>query len=57
MGERRERVLFLFSFLRFFFLDLQKLDRRFSSEQKEKLDYATRATRRYQYLSLLSNFK
>ena len=29
---------------------------RFLSEQKEKLDYATRATRRYQNLNISSNF-
>ena len=39
------------------FSDLWKLDHRFLSEQKAKLDYATRATRRYQYLSVSSNFK
>ena len=49
-----ERDLFYFYFLLFVsFSDLQKSDSRFSSEQKEKLDYATRATRKYQYLSLL----
>ena len=40
-----------------FFLDLWKSDYKISSEQKAKLVYATRATHRYQYLSLLSNFK
>ena len=55
---RRERgFLFLFFLLFVSFLDLRKLDRRFFSEHKVKLDYATRATRRYQYLSLFSNFK
>ena len=54
-GDELERYFFFL--LLICFSDLQKLDRRFSSEKKEKLDYATRATRRYQYLSLLSNFK
>ena len=49
---------FLFFFLLFVsFSDLRKSDRRFLSEQKAKLDYATRATRRNQYLSVSSNFK
>ena len=53
---RGDDFLVLFSSLRSF-SDLQKLDRKLSSEQKVKLDYAKRATHRYQYLSLLSNFK
>ena len=45
--EVRAIFIFIFSFSASF-LDLQKSDRRFSSEQKIKLDYTTRATRRYQ---------
>ena len=63
-GDRRERVEsmkrddFYFLFLLFaFFSDLWKSDRRFLLEQKAKLDYVTRATRRYQYLSVSSNSK
>ena len=53
-GER----FFIFIFILFASLsDLRKSDRRFSSEYKAKLDYATRATHRYQYLSISSNFK
>ena len=52
--ERRFLVFFiLFASL----LDSRKSDRKLSSEQKAKLDYAKRATHKYQYLSLLSNFK
>ena len=54
---RGERTIFLFIFLLVSFLDLWKSNRRFLSEQKEKLDYAKRATHRYQYLSLLLNVK
>ena len=54
-GERIERY-FIF-FLLISFADLRKSDCRLSSEQKAKLVYATRATHRYQYLSLLSNLK
>ena len=53
---RGDDFLVLFSSFRSF-SDLRKLDRRFLSEQKAKLDYAKKATHRYQYLSLLSNFK
>ena len=54
----REEELFLNFFLLFVsFSNLRKSDRRFLSEQKAKLDNATRATRRYQYLSVSSNFK
>ena len=42
MGERE---YFFFVILFVSFLDLRKSDRRFSSELKEKLIYATRATR------------
>ena len=58
MGESvwREKMIIIFSFFAYF-SDLWKLDRRFSSEQNAKLDCATRATRRYHYLSILSNFK
>ena len=59
-GVERERVtrFFLFFFLIFAsFSDLRKSDRRFLSKKKAKLDYATRATHRYQYLGVLSNFK
>ena len=56
--ENRRDVLFYFYFLLFvFFSDLRKSDRKFLSEQKAKLVYAARAMYRYQYLSLLSNFK
>ena len=54
----RREIFFLFTFILFAsLLDLRKSDRRFLSEQKAKLDYATRVTRRYQYLSVSSNFK
>ena len=56
-GRRREREFYNFYFSFVSLSYLQKLDRRFSSEQKTKLDYAKRATSRYQYLSILSNFK
>ena len=58
-GVERERPgerFFNFFSLLVYFSDLRKSDRRFLSEQKAKLEYATRATHRYQYLSLLSNF-
>ena len=55
--ERRERYIFNCFSIFIYFSDLRKLDRRFLSEQKTKLDYATRATRRYQYLSVSANFK
>ena len=55
--EERERFFIFYFLLIVSFSDLQKSDCRFSSEQKAKLDYAMRATRRYQYLSILSNFK
>ena len=52
------RDFYLFSFLFFAsLLDLQKSDCRFSSEQKAKLVYATRAMRGYQKLSVSSNSK
>ena len=54
-GETEGDIFFIFSLRSF--SDLWKSDRRRSSEQKAKLVYATRATHRYQYLSLLSNFK
>ena len=57
IGERAWRRFFSFIFLLVSFSNLRKLDRRLSSEQKAKLDDAKRATHRYQYLSLLSNFK
>ena len=53
-----EREDFNYFFLLFiFFSDLWKSDRRFLSEQKAKLVYATKAMRRNQYLSVSSNFK
>ena len=52
-----ENDFFSFYFLLVSFSDLRKSNRRLSSEQKEKLVYAKRATHRYQYLSLLSNVK
>ena len=55
MEEREEFYLFFSFFVSL--IDLWKSNRRFSSNQKAKLDYATRATRRYQYLNILSNFK
>ena len=56
---KREREREFYNFFSFFvfFLDLWKSDRRFSSEQKAKLVYATRATCRYQKLSISSHFK
>ena len=54
---RREGERYLNFFFFVSFSDLRKSDRRFLSEQKAKLDYATRATRRYQYISVSSNFK
>ena len=54
---RREDFYFLFFLLFISFSDLRKSNRRFLLEQKAKLDYATRATRRYKYLSVSSNFK
>ena len=48
---------FFFIFSLRSFSDLRKSDSRLSSEQKAKLVCVTRATHRYQYLSLLSNFK
>ena len=57
MGGELENNFFSFIFSLRSFLDLWKSDRRRSSEQKAKLDYAKRAMHRYQYLSLLSNVK
>ena len=54
---RGERDIFNFFSLFFSFSDLWKSDRRFLSEQKAMLDYMTRTKRRYQYLSVSSNFK
>ena len=54
--RERERERFFFSLL-VSLSDLRKSDRRFLSEQKEKLDYAMRATCRYQYLCISSNHK
>ena len=53
--ERQDFYLFFLFFVSF--SDLWKSDRRFSSEQKAKLVYATRATHRYQKLSISSNSK
>ena len=52
-----ERDVFLFYFFLLFasFLDLRKLDRRFSSGLKAKLIYATRAARGHQNLGVSSN--
>ena len=55
--RKRSGERFFNFFLLVYFSDLWKSDRRFLSEQKVKLVYATRATHRNQYLSLLSNFK
>ena len=57
-GEQIGERYFLFYFLLFVsFSDLWKSDRRFLSEQKAKLVYATKATHRYQNLSISSHFK
>ena len=55
-NEREEREIFLI-FISFFvsFSDLRKSDHRFSSGLKEKLIYATRATRGHQNLGVSSN--
>ena len=57
LGERSGERFLIFFLIFVSFSVLRKMDRRFSSEQKAKLVYATRVTHRYQYLSLLSNFK
>ena len=44
---REGETIFILYFLFVSFSDLRKLDRTFLSEQKAKLVYATRATRRY----------
>ena len=56
-GRERERGEYYFLFFLHFvsFLDLRKSDRRFSSELKAKLIYATRATRGHQNLGVSSN--
>ena len=54
---REGETIFILYFIFVFFSDLRKSDHRFSSEQKAKLVYATRATRRYQKLSISSHFK
>ena len=57
-NELKREIYFVFVFLLFVsLLDLRKLDRRFSLEQKAKLVYATRATCGYQKLSVSSNSK
>ena len=61
-GRREERALEredLFYFFSFFssFSDLRKSDHRFLSGLKEKLIYATRATRGHQNLGVLLNSK
>ena len=56
-GRGREEKIFIFFILFTSFSYLWKSDRTFSSEKKAKLDYATRAMHRYQYLSVSSNFK
>ena len=50
-------VFYFYFFIFVSFSYLRKSDRRFSSEQKVKLVYATRATCRYQKLSISVNFK
>ena len=52
--EEREGKFIFFSFFTSLY-DLRKLDHRFSSEQKAKLVYATRATRGHQNLGVSSN--
>ena len=54
--ERDSNFYILFFLFFVFFLDLQKSDRRFSSEQKAKLIYPTRATRGHQNLGVSSNY-
>ena len=54
---REGETIFILYFLFVSFSDLRKSDRRFLSEQKAKLVYATRATRRYQKLSISANSK
>ena len=54
--EREERILFFFIFLSLVsFLNLRKLDRRFSSGLKAKLIYAMRATCGHQKVGVLTN--
>ena len=53
--ERERQFLFYIFFVSF--SDLQKSDRKFSSKQKAKFVYATRAMRRYQKLSISVNSK
>ena len=54
---REGETIFILYFLFVSFSDLRKSDRRFLSKQKAKLVYATRATCRYQKLSISSHFK
>ena len=54
---REGETIFILYFLFVSFSDLQNSDCRYSSEQKAKLVNATRATRRYQKLSISSHFK
>ena len=54
--EHKEREFCLFLFF-VSLLDLRKSDRRFSSEQKAKLVYATRATRGYQKLNVYQTLR
>ena len=58
-GRREERALEREKYFIFFlfasFSDLRKSDRRFLSRLKEKLIYATRATRGHQNLGVSSN--
>ena len=60
-GEHGEKegvgdfLFFYYFFSLFFFSDLRKLDRRFSSGLKAKLIYATRATRGHQKVGVLTN--
>ena len=55
--RERENYTFIFFLLFVSLLDLRKSDRRFLSKQKEELVYATRATRKYQKLSISSHCK
>ena len=57
LRESAEREINLFFLLFISLLDLRKSDYGFSSKQKAKLVYATRATRWYQKLSVSSNSK
>ena len=54
---REGETIFILYFIFVSFSDLRKSDHRFSSDQKAKLVYTTKATRRYQKPSISSHFK